>query len=123
MKAIKLILIHFLFFFLILLITYLLEEYLIVKRTCFAILIIGLSLFIYNYLQKIDKVLKAFFVNLISLFLFFEIMKVSEYLLGLMPKYIENILVSMLASLISIVLYLGVIILLRNLVKRLNQTK
>lgn len=120
MKVKKLILIHFLFFFLIFLTTHLLEEYLIVKRTCFAILIIGLSLFIYNYLQKTDKVLKAFFVNLISLFLFFEIMKVSEYLLGLMPKYIENILVSMLASLISIALYLGVIILLRNIVKRLK---
>lgn len=123
MKAYKLVLLHFLFFVLMFLATHLLKEQLFIKRACYVIFIIGLTYLIFSYLSNSANLAKGFVVNLVILFIFFEIMKATEYLLDLMPKYSEEILVSMVGSFIGLALYLGFIVLVCRLIKVLSRKK
>jgi len=123
MKTYKLIFMHFLFFVFIYLATHLLKEQIFIKRACIVILILGLTYVIYNYLSKIKYLCKGFIVNLFSLFVLFEIMKATEYLLNLMPKYSEGIVVSMTGSFIGIAIYLGFIVLMYSFTKVLSKKK
>lgn len=123
MKNRKLILIHFLFLGSMFILTHLLNKYYFIKWVFIYALIIGLTYMIFLYLSKAQKLFKGFLINIFSLFLIFELMKASEYLLGLMPKYTENLFVSIAASFISIALYVGFIALLCYLIKIISKKR
>lgn len=122
MKIFKLVFIHSMFFVLMFLATHMLKEQFFIK-TCYVILISGLSYVIFSYLSMTKYLYKGFIINLLSLFVLFEIMKATEYLLNLMPKYYEEILVSMAGSFIGIALYLGLIVLVYRLSKVQSKKK
>jgi len=123
MKTRKLILIHFLFLCSMFILTHLLNKYYSIKWVFIYALIIGLSYLIFLYLSKAQKLFKGFLINVFSLFLIFDLLNTFEYLLGLKPKYTENVFASIAVSFISIVLYVGFITLLCYLIKIISKKK
>ena len=123
MKTRKLILIHFLFLGSMFILTHLLNIYYPIKWVFIYALIIGLSYLIFLYLSKAQHLFKGYLINTFSLFLIFELMKAFEHLLGINPKYTENVFASMAVSFISIILYVGFITLLCHLIKIISKKK
>lgn len=121
MKTYKLVIIHFLFFVLTFLATHLLKEQLFIKRACYLFLISGLTCVMFFYFYRTKQIFKGFVINLASLFVLFELMKAIECLFKLMPKCSETIIISMIASIIGIIVYLGFIIIICRFVKILQR--
>ncbi len=124
MKATILILFQLLFFILISIVTLLLNEYLFIKQISYFVLITGITFFIYRYFIKVEYLLKGYLINLVSLFLLFELKKFIGYSYELIsPKYSEVIFISMLLSFTAIAIYLGILVLIAYLARKLRKVK
>jgi len=117
MRTLRIVLLQILFFVLIFLSTHLLSDFTLIKRMSYLCLTIWLSYILIKYLCDTTSKLKYFLINLFSLFLLFEFMKTFEFLLGLLPMYLEDLFMSVIGSLVCIALYLAFLVLICRLIR------
>lgn len=111
MKIIKLLSVQVVFFSLVFIISYSLKDYILTKKVLLVVLFVGLTMYLFQYFYLSQNISKAYIINLLGLFFFYEAMKILEYYMNLLPMYDEIPIISALATLIGIAFYLGLIIL------------
>ncbi len=122
-KYLPLIFIQILFFVLLFFRNWFFKENPILNNTLYIGILLGLSFFIFQCFYKYSNAVKGYVINLISLFILFELMKYITFKSGFTPKYIETLLISAIFSFVAISIYLGIIFFLVYFVKRLERFK
>jgi hypothetical protein len=120
MKILRLFFAQVLFFILVFTVTHSLRDYILAKRIILIILFAALSFYLFIYIYHSNNVLQTYLINLFGLFLSYEVMKLCEHYLGLLPRYDEMTVISSLGSLFCVAFYLGSITLICFFVKRRN---
>jgi len=119
MNTIKLIIIQIVFFIIMSLITQFLKDYQLIRHIFHWIFIIILTYFIYKYFSKIRSLRRGYIINLISLFLLFELKQFIECYFHLISSKCaeskELILFIMLLSFIIFAIYLSLIVIIQCL--------
>lgn len=125
MKYYKLFIAQVVFFILMTTTMVFLKDFLLVKRISYGLLIAGLTYIIYsNFYKNYRDKNRLFVLNLFSLFFLFELQKYLGYVFGISsPKYTETVLISMAFSLLLIAIYLGILLLIAYLVRRVKKIK
>jgi hypothetical protein len=124
MKILKLLVLQILFFTFFSLLTHVLKDNNLLRRFLYLILIISVTTYLSIFIYNAGTVLKPFFINLFSLFFFFELMKYIEFLLGFLPRYNDvPFLIRYTFSFICIAIYVGIITLICFLFRNYRKKK
>ena len=108
MKALRISLIHIVFFTLTTSATYFFSDIRLIKIVAILTLVVLLSYIQIKYLKE-NKSLFATIYSIISLFVVFEFSKFFQFKVGMLPRYDDALGLSIVLSLNAIALYIGIL--------------